>query len=161
MKEYKEKLAQLDNDTSDELISNGSKEHAQALIYQFLDKAKKSVNIISTNLSIYNDSEIVKALNVALYNNVKIKILLDNYQGNTIADNVFLNKCLANDYCEVKTYDKPLKAHIVTRDDKAFRYCNDPGSNIAVACFNRPKTVKNAIDNVFSDFFDEQSAYIT
>jgi hypothetical protein len=34
--------------------ANGSKEHAQALIYQFFDKAEESVNITSKGLSIYN-----------------------------------------------------------------------------------------------------------
>lgn len=34
MQNYKEILSKLDDERSDELISNGSKEHAQALIYQ-------------------------------------------------------------------------------------------------------------------------------
>jgi hypothetical protein len=32
MQDYKEKLSKLDSEGSDELISNGSKDHAQALI---------------------------------------------------------------------------------------------------------------------------------
>jgi HKD family nuclease len=160
MQNYKEKLSRLDNEHSDELISNGSKEHAQALIYQFLDKAKKSVNITSKGLSIYNDYVIVNALNIALNKDVKIKILLDDYQDNKITNNTFLDRCLDNKNCEVRTYDKPLKAHIVTRDDDAFRYCDNPGSNIAVASFNRPDVVENA-EKVFGAFFNEQPQYLT
>ncbi len=159
MQNYKEKLSKLDNENSDELISNGSREHAQALIYQFFVKAEKSVNITSKGLSLYNDYAIVDALNTALNRGIKIKVLLDNYQGNSIANNDFLDNCLGNENCEVRTYDKPLKAHIVTRDDSAFRYCDNPGSNIAVASFNRPDVVKNAIEKVFSAFFAKQPEY--
>lgn len=159
MQNYKEKLSRLDNDNSDELISNGSKKHAQALIYRFLNKAQNRVNITSTGLSIYNDYGIVDALNIALNKGVKIKILLDNYQNNKIMNNNFLDICLNNKNCEIKTYNKPLKAHIVTRDDDAFRYCKDPGSNIAVASFNHPDVVENATKKVFGTFFDKQPKY--
>ncbi len=154
-------LSKLDDECSDELISNGSKEHAQALIYQFFDKAKESVNITSKGLSIYNNNEIAEVLNIALNRGVKIKILLDDYQNNKIANNAFLDNCINNDNCEIKTYDKPLKAHIVTRDNNAFRYCDNPGSNIAVASFNRPDVVKNATEKVFGDFFNQQPKYTT
>lgn len=154
-------LSKLDDESSKELISNGSKEHAQALIYQFFDKVKESVNITSTNLSIYNDDEIAKVLNIALNKGVKIKILLDDYQNNKITNSTFLNNCLNNKNCEIKTYGKLLKAHIVTRDDNAFRYCDNPGSNIAVASFNRPDVVKNATEKVFNAFFDKQPTYTT
>ncbi len=159
MQSYKEKLLKLDDENSGELISNGSKEHAQALIYQFLSSAKKSVNITSKSLLIYNDYAIVNALNTAISRGVKIKILLDNYQGNGIGDNDFLDSCLSNKSCEIRTYDKPLKAHIVTKDDNAFRYCDNPGSNIAVASFNSPDVVKNAAKKVFGDFFNQQVKY--
>lgn len=159
MQDYKEKLSKLDSENSSELISNGSTEHAQALIYQFLNKAKKSVNITSKGLSIYNDLAIADVLNTALSEGVKIKILLDDYQGKKIVNNTFLENCLSNENCEIKTYDKPLKAHIVTRDDSAFRYCDNPGSNIAVASFNRPDVVKNATEKVFDAFFDRQPKY--
>jgi HKD family nuclease len=144
---------------SNELISNGSKEHAQALIYQFFDKAKKSVNITSKGLSIYNNDKIAEVLNIALNKGVKIKILLDDYQNNKITNNTFLSNCLDNKNCEIKTYDKPLKAHIVTRDNNAFRYCANPSSNIAVASFNHPDVVKNATEKVFGAFFDQQPKY--
>lgn len=146
-------LSKLDDEHSDELISNGSKEHAQALIYQFFDKVEKSVNIASTNLSIYNNDEIAEVLNIVLNKGVKIKILLDDYQNNKITNNTFLDNCLDNEHCEIKTYDKPLKAHIVTRDNNAFRYCDNLGSNIAVASFNRPDVVKNTTEKVFGAFF--------
>ncbi|WP_139458818.1 phospholipase D-like domain-containing protein [Bathymodiolus thermophilus thioautotrophic gill symbiont] len=161
MQNYKEKLSKLDNDHSNKLISNGSKEHAQALLYQFLDKAKESVNITSKSLSIYNDYTIVDALNTALNNGVKIKVLLDNYQNNKITNNIFLDRCLHSENCTIKTYDKPLKSHIITRDDRAFRYCDNPGSNIAVASFNSPDVVKNATETVFGAFFDKQPEYTT
>ncbi len=160
MQNYKEKLSKLDSENSDELISNGSKEHAQALIHKFLDTAKKTVNITSKDLSIYNDYAIVNALNTALSKDVKIKILLDDYQNKTI-NNAFLERCTDHKNCEIKTYDKPLKAHIVTRDDAAFRYCDNPGSNIAVASFNRPDVVKNATNKVFGNFFDKLPEYTT
>lgn len=150
---------------SNELISNGSKEHTQALIYQFFDKAKESVNITSKGLSIYNDDKITEVLNIALNRGVKIKILLDDYQNNNkmannkITNNTFLGNCLDNENCEIKTYDKPLKAHIVTRDNNAFRYCDNHGSNIAVASFNRPDVVKNATEKVFGAFFNQQPKY--
>jgi HKD family nuclease len=160
MQNYKEKLSTLDKEDSDELISNGSKKHAQALIYQFLDGAKNSVNIISKNLSIYNNQEIVGALNMALTKGVQIKILLDDYQNNKITNNIFLDNCIENKNCKIKIYDKPLKAHIITRDNNAFRYCNSPGSNIAVASFNRPDVVKNAKEKVFSAFFEGRSEYV-
>ncbi len=162
MQSYKEKLLKLDDENSSELISSGTKERAQALIYQFLSSAKKSVNITSKNLSIYNDYTIVNALNAAINRGVKIKILLDNYQGNGIENNDFLDSCLSNENnesCEIRTYDKPLKAHIVTKDDNAFRYCDNPGSNIAVACFNSPDIVKNATEKVFGTFFTQQVKY--
>ena len=159
MQKYREKLSRLDSKSSDELISNGSKEHAQALIYQFLGKAKKTVNITSKGLSIYNDNAIVSALNMALSKGVRIKILLDDYQNNKITSNAFLDSCIGHNNCKIKTYNKPLKAHIVTRDDDAFRYCDNPGSNIAVASFNRPNVVKNATEKVFGAFFDEQPKY--
>jgi HKD family nuclease len=98
-------------------------------------------------------------LNIALNRGVKIKILLDDYQNNKITNNLFLDSCLGNENCEVKTYDRPLKAHIVTRDDDAFRYCDNPGSNIAVASFKRPDVVKNATEKVFGTFFDKQPKY--
>lgn len=159
MQNYKEKLSKLDNEHSEELISNGSKEHAQALIYQFLNKAKTSVNIISKSMSIYNDYVIIDALSTALSKGVKIKILLDDYQGEKITGNSFLDRCIGNKACEIKTYGKPLKAHIITRDNGAFRYCDNPGSNIAVASFNNPEVVKNATKKVFSAFFDKQPEY--
>lgn len=161
MQNYKEMLSKLDSECSDELISNGSKEHARALIYQFFDKVEESVNITSKNLSIYNDDEIAKVLNIALNKGVKIKILLDDYQNNKITNNTFLSNCLNNKNCEIRTYSKPLKAHIVTRDNNAFRYCDNPGSNIAVASFNRPDVVKNATKKVFGDFFNQQPKYTT
>jgi hypothetical protein len=160
MQNYKEKLSALDRKDSDELISNGSKKHAQALIYQFLDGAKKNVNIISKNLSIYNDQKILDALSVALTNNIQIKILLDDYQNNKITNNIFLDKCIKSENCKIKTYDAHLKAHIVTRDDRAFRYCKSPGSNIAVASFNNPDVVKNATERVFGTFFEDQPKYV-
>jgi HKD family nuclease len=160
MQNYKAMLSKLDSERSNELISNGSKEHAQALIYQFFDKAKESVNITSKGLSIYNNDEIAEVLNIALNRGVKIKILLDDYQNNKIISNTFLGNCLDSENCEIKTYDKPLKAHIVTRDNNAFRYCDNPGSNIAVASFNRPDVVKNATEKVFGAFFNRQPEYI-
>ncbi len=100
----------------------------------------------------------MNALNIALNRGVKIKILLDDHH-TKITNNSFLDRCLDNENCEVKTYDKPLKAHIVTRDDSAFRYCDNPGSNIAVASFNRTDVVKNATEKVFGTFFDNQPEY--
>lgn len=160
-KDYKEMLSKLDDEHSDELISNGSKEHAQALIYQFFDKAKESVNITSKGLLIYNNDEIAEVLSIALNRGVKIKILLDDYQNNKVINDTFLSNCLDNENCEIKTYDKPLKAHIVTRDNNAFRYCDNPGSNIAVASFNRPDVVENATKKVFGAFFDQRPKYTT
>ena len=159
--DYKENLLKLDADNSDDLISNGSKDHAQALIYQFLEGAKKSINITSTSLSVYNTDKIVRALGVALKNNITVKVLIDDYQGSKLDGNRFLAKCLQSNACTVKTYDKPLKAHIVTRDKGAFRYCDNPGSNIAVASFNHPNIVKNAEEKIFGDFFEQQPDYTT
>jgi len=157
--EYKIKLEKLDEETSEELISNGTRDHELALIYQFLKTAKRSVNIISNRLFFYDDLSILEVLNIALNRGVKIKILLDDYQNNKITNNTFLSNCLDNENCEIKTYDKPLKAHIITRDNNAFRYCDNPGSNIAVASFSRPSVVKNATEKLFGDFFNQQPEY--
>jgi flavoprotein len=105
-------------------------------------------------------TDIVNALSTALNNGVKVKVLLDDYQGGAIKDNMFLDKCRSNqDDCEVRAYSKPLKVHIITRDSAAFRYCDNPGSNIAVASFNRPDVVENATDKVFGRFFNNQTEY--
>lgn len=161
MENYQEKLSILDIESSSDLIENGSEEHAKALIYQFLINAEKNVNITSTMLSIYNSDKILQALDVALSNNIKIKILLDSYNntGSNFSDNKFLIRCLDNATCDVRTYDNPLKAHVITRDGKAFRYCDIPGSNIAVASFNNKEVVENADNQVFSDFFDKQPKF--
>jgi HKD family nuclease len=159
--EYKIKLEKLDEETSEELISNGTRDHELALIYQFLKTAKQSINIVSSRLFFYNDLSITEVLNIALNKGVKIKILLDDYENSNIdKNNLFLQTCKKYKNCEIKTYDKPLKAHIVTRDNKAFRYCDNPGSNIAVASFNRPNVVKN-VEKVFGTFFNQQPKYTT
>jgi hypothetical protein len=75
---------------------------------------------------------------------------LDNYQNSGVDEaNKFLNICKNNDFCEVRTYNQQLDAHIITRDGKAFRYCEKLGSNTAVASFNRPNVVENADSKVF------------
>jgi hypothetical protein len=40
-------------------------------------------------------------------------------------------------------------------------YCDNPGSNIAVASFNHPNIVKNAEEKIFGDFFEQQPDYTT
>ncbi len=152
MQKYIEKLKKLDEENSEELISNGSEEHAIELINRLLINAKKNVNIISSKLSLYNNQSVIDALKIALKNNVSIKLLLDNYADSGVdKENEFLKICKENAGCSVKTYKKQLKAHIITRDGKAFRYCEKLGSNTAVASFNYPSVVKNADENVFGD----------
>ncbi|SFV86385.1 hypothetical protein MNB_SUP05-SYMBIONT-4-564 [hydrothermal vent metagenome] len=150
MQKYIEKLKKLDEKSSEELISNGSEEHAIALINRLLINAKENVNIISSKLSLYNNSLVIGALKTALKNNVSIKLLLDDYADSGIdKGNEFLKICKENTGCNVKTYKQQLNAHIITRDGKAFRYCEKLGSNTAVASFNYPSVVKNADDKVF------------
>lgn len=152
MQKYIEKLQELDDSDSDELISNGSEEHAIELIKRLLINAKKNVNIISSRLSLYNNSSVIDALKTALDNKIHIKLLLDNYKNSGIdKKSQFLQICKENENCDVKTYSKQLKAHIITRDGKAFRYCEILGSNTAVASFNYPSVVKNADEKVFGD----------
>lgn len=152
MQTYKDKLQQLDDTESDELISNGSKEHAIELIKMLLTNAKKNVNIISSKLSLYNYPSIVAALETALDDNVTIKLLLDDYENSGVdKSNLFLQTCKNCKNCAVKTYNNKLNAHIITRDGKAFRYCESLGSNTAVASFNYPSVVKNADEKVFGE----------
>ncbi|KAF3982172.1 MAG: hypothetical protein HFP78_03210 [Methylococcales symbiont of Hymedesmia sp. n. MRB-2018] len=152
MNEYIKKLEALDKDDSVELISNGSEEHAIELIKMLLTNAKKNVNIISSKLSLYSDSSVIEALKIALKNGVVIKLLLDNYKNSDInKENIFLKTCKEHKNCTVKTYSQQLKAHIITRDGKAFRYCEKLGSNTAVASFNYPSAVKNADEKVFGE----------
>jgi hypothetical protein len=148
--EYIAKLEAFDNESSDKLISNGSKEHAIELIKRLLINAKRNVNIISSKLSLYNNSSIIIALNTALNNNINIKLLLDDYGKSDVdKENKFLQICKKHKNCDVKTYDQRLDAHIITRDGKAFRYCEKLGSNTAVASFNHPSVVSNADEKVF------------
>jgi hypothetical protein len=51
MQDYKENLLKLDADNSDDLISNGSKDHAQALIYQFLEGAFVHFRLLTCTFS--------------------------------------------------------------------------------------------------------------
>ncbi len=152
MQKYIEKLKKLDEESSDELISNGSEEHAIELINRLLINAKENVNIISSKLSLYNNQSVIDALKIALKNNVSIKLLLDSYADSGIdKENEFLKICKENAGCSVKTYKQQLNAHIITRDGKAFRYCEKLDSNTAVASFNYPSVVKNADEKVFGD----------
>ncbi len=152
MQTYIDNLAKLDNAQSNELVSNGSAEHAVALIIRLLKYAKKNVNIISSKLSLYSNPSVVESLKIALKKDICIKLLLDDYQNSGLdKNNAFLQVCNKHKNCAVKTYSKQLEAHIITRDGKAFRYCEKLGSNTAVASFNYPSVVKNADDNVFGD----------
>lgn len=152
MQKYIEKLKKLDEENSNVLISNGSEEHAIELINRLLINAEENVNIISSKLSLYNNSSVIDALKTALKNNISIKLLLDNYANSGInKENEFLKICEENAYCNVKTYPKQLNAHIITRDGKAFRYCEKLDSNTAVASFNYPSIVKNADNKVFGE----------
>lgn len=152
MQRYIEKLKKLDEESSNELISNGSEKHAIELINRLLVNAKENVNIISSKLSLYNNPSVIGALKTALKNNISIKLLLDNYENSGIdKGNEFLKICQENENCAVKTYAQQLDAHIITRDGKAFRYCEKLGSNTAVASFNYPSVVNNADEKVFGD----------
>ncbi len=150
MQKYIEKLERLDRENDAELISNGSEEHAIELIKRLLTGAKKNVNIISSKLSLYNDPAVIEGLKTAIDNKISIKLLLDDYENSGInKENSFLQICKKHKNCAVKTYAQQLNAHIITRDGKAFRYCEKLGSNTAVASFNYPIVVRNADDKVF------------
>ncbi len=152
MQTYIKKLEKLDDESSSELISNGSEEHAIELIKKLLVNAKKNVNIISSKLSLYNNSSVTDALKIALKNNISIKLLLDDYKNSGVDKrNNFLQICKEYENCSIKTYDQQLNAHIITRDGKAFRYCEKLGSNTAVASFNYPSVVSNADEKVFGE----------
>lgn len=152
MQEYIDKLKKLDNQESEELIPNSSEEHAIELIKRLLINAKNNVNIISSKLFLYSDLSIINALITALNNGVRVKLLLDNYENSNVdKNNPFLKICNDHTNCDVKTYNRKLNAHIITRDKKAFRYCEKLGSNTAVASFNHPSVVSNADDKVFSN----------
>lgn len=160
---YVEKLEALDKEKSSKLIANGSKIHAQALIKQFIKGAEEKINIVSKDLSIYDDESIRGLLKSAFAREVKFKIILD---GDEISeDNKFLQLCLENDeFCKIKKSESKLSAHIITRDKSAFRYCDNPHEpkiNEAIASFNRPDVVKNAEQKLFGDYFDNLSSYNT
>lgn len=148
---YSNKLKELDNANSKELISNSSENHAKALIYRLITGAKNSINIISSNLSLYTNNSIISELKMALNRGVKVKLLLDNYPNSGLDEsNEFIKACLEKK-CDVRTYGDKLKAHIITRDSSAFRYCEKLGSHTAIASFNTPSTVENSNKQVFGD----------
>ena len=156
---YLNRLEELDISKSEELISNSNADHAKSLIYRLIIGAKESINIISTNLSLYTNDTIISALKMALNRGVKVKLLLDDYPNSGLdKSNEFLKVCLEKkENCDVRTYKKQLNAHIITRDDSAFRYCEKLGSHTAIASFNDTKTVSNSNSKVFkeSGFFKD------
>ena len=71
---YVEKLEALDKEKSSKLIANGSKIHAQALIKQFIKGAEEKINIVSKDLSIYDDKSIRELLESAFAREVKLRL---------------------------------------------------------------------------------------
>ncbi|HQV89151.1 MAG TPA: hypothetical protein PLV19_10990 [Nitrosomonas sp.] len=180
---YIEKVSELADAHSDELISNGSKDHAKVLIHALLSRAKSEVKLFSSYLSsdIYDDEAILDALDHVINDRkIKLEILLQEPE-NSIDENTgsyqeskFLNRCVSavsrppSDDSQIflkisKKEHKDILSHFMTMDDDAYRFCEDKTNpnRQAVASFKRPKTVSNLkrqFDIMFMDAIDYQGA---
>ncbi|OIR25130.1 phospholipase D-like domain-containing protein [Bathymodiolus thermophilus thioautotrophic gill symbiont] len=159
LKLYKETVELSDSLQDSEPFKNKNEDHAKILLSQIIKKAKVSVNIISSTLSLYDDTEIIDSLRSAIDNGAKIKILLDGEKDKINLHNKFLTLCKESESCEVRITPNKLKAHITTRDGLAHRYCNDFTQHKAIANFNDPHLVEIAETQVFGDYYSQQPAF--
>ena len=155
---YIEKVSELADAHSDELISNGSKDHAKVLIHALLSRAKSEVKLFSSYLSsdIYDDEAILDALDHVINDRkIKLEILLQEPENSIDDSQIFLKIS--------KKEHKDILSHFMTMDDDAYRFCEDKTNpnRQAVASFKRPKTVSNLkrqFDIMFMDAIDYQGA---
>lgn len=148
LEKYADKLGLLDDNRSIETVLNNSKKHASALFFRIIDGAQQNVNIISQKLELYNADNIVQSLKDALARGVKFKLLLD---GKVDSENNFFKICKNSELVKIKKSDKQISSHIITRDNRAYRYCSDTANHHAIASFNNIDIVENAYDKVFKD----------
>lgn len=148
LEEYANKLSLLDDNRSRETVLNNSKEHASALFFRIIDGAQQNVNIISQKLELYNANNIVQSLEDALKRGVRFKLLLD---GKVDSENNFFKTCKNSKLVKIKKSSKKISSHIITRDDRAYRYCSDTTNHHAIASFNDIDVVENAYDKVFQN----------
>jgi len=169
---YTENVSKLADSGSDELISNGNEGHAQILVHQMLLRATDNMRILSTFLrpDIYNDSRIISAMEkIISKGNVEIRILLQDSQ-KLSKKNEFLKLCYGYNKCKIYQVANPrseeLKAHFITMDNKAYRYCADSTKDHyeddaiqAVASFNRPQTADN-LNKRFERFSEDATEVV-
>ncbi len=168
---YYEKVKQLADNSSTELISNGDIKHAIILIHQLLIRAQQKVRILTTCLDekIYNNIRLVEAVKQIVNKNVEIEILIQ--KPNLISQsNEFLNICKSYTNCKLRIANNPndpdLISHYITMDEKAYRFCSDSnkqhdpadGSVSAIASFGRPELVKR-INSWFDKKFHESNKF--
>ncbi len=152
---YSKIVTKLADSGSPELISNGDESHARILIHQLLIRGTERITIFSSCLkpAIYNNERVIFALKEFLNRQgVKLEILLQS-PDKEVENREFFKLC--NSFpgkCEIKHVvnkeHKELKAHFVTMDNKAYRFCADSTKpkTEAVASFNRPKTAINLLE---------------
>lgn len=160
---YYEKVVDLANSNSEELISNSNINHAKILIHQLLIRAKKSIRILSSRLdtAIYDDQRILDALESLVKRQiVKIEVLIQ-FPEKIEKANKFLEICRGYFNCVIKKVrnpkDEQLNSHYIIMDEKAYRFCADAipenGSVKAFATFNDP-AMANRLTQWFNKFFN-------
>ncbi len=158
---YYKKLERLSAAESAEKVDNSSSAHAVDFLYVLIANAKENINIVSSKLALYTDEWICKAFARVLDSGVQVKILLDGKTEDINRDNAFLKIAKSHKNCQIKITTATLNAHIVTRDNKAYRYCEDKEQPTAFGSFNQPEEVANANKQLFDDFYNQQTDYNT
>ena len=111
--------------------------------------------------TIYSDKEIIEYLKDFLQKpNAELKVLLQTPEEDLeIKNRSFYSICKQSGNCEVKFIPenseyRDMKAHFITMDDKAYRFCADRDKLNGVASFNRPETVQN-LNALFDNLFEQ------
>ena len=163
--EYKKAVKESAENKSEDLIPNGGVEHAQVVIENLFNIARKNINIFSGQLNhkVYAVDNIVSSID-RFFNKTKgtLRILLQE-KDVTLENNDLIKLCREfSGRSEIKVVtdqeDKKRNNHFITVDDKAYRYEPDKNLTDAIVCFNAKEFVVK-VNKVFNDLFKRGENY--
>jgi hypothetical protein len=164
MSEYRKIASKYAENSTNQRIPNGKKDHAAILIELLFDHAKRDVRIFSGDLctEVFGCHEVQNATERFLNNpGASLKILIQKEHDESWLENHSYGKFLkekASDFSgsvsvrqAVGNYSDNIN-HFATKDDSSFRYETDHNESRAIANFNEPETT-TGLNKVFDQAF--------
>lgn len=164
-KRYRDFLEELAEKKSDEIFSNGGKDHAIVLYKILLDNSRQHVRIFCEAgvSNVWQDQQLQNSLqDYVAKDNTKLQILVEEVNEDAFAsikglENVEISHVSDEGKRKIHEHFENNNCNFAVFDDDKYRYEYDKKAFKAYGSFNRPEIAKSMI-KLFDDVYPNNSA---